>query len=150
MPNRRNQRRQLHSEILHGVQQRKEPGPIDAGLTMHVDNSRSRPQKLVEGGLKRWIPIGNGHMRTVNRIQDRILVRKERPPPLRTIVVPGTVDNMTDSVLLDKRDRQHRSGSHENSGMKIRRRISQIHGPEHCLLLFADCKRCATAQRCPF
>ena len=100
---------------------------------MDVDNSvqRTFSQKLAKEKLKRWIPIQNVVLMTVNCVQNNIVVGILKFPPIRTKNVLGTVDHVSNAVGFCKFGCQHLSGTYQDPCAKPSRRL--LHVYIHCI-----------------
>jgi len=68
--------------------------------------------------FKRGIPIQDGDIWAVNRIQAHIVLRVCLLKPDRTVFGVGTIDNVCDVVACREERRQHLPGSHKDAWKK--------------------------------
>jgi hypothetical protein len=109
---------------------------VDACVTVDVDDAiRSCTQKALERFLEQRIPIQNVVDRGVQRPETDVPGRADGVEPGGTILGEGTVDDVGNPVLADKGRSEHRTGSNENAGMEVGRRLAKIvwNGSQHLL-----------------
>lgn len=68
-------------------------------MAMDVDNARPLAKEAMEGFLKRWIPVQNVGVRTVDCIQADVVLQEPVREPLWTRVITRTVDDVCDVHL---------------------------------------------------
>jgi hypothetical protein len=105
-------------------------------VDIHHTLQGSIAEERAKSVFKRRIPIQNVVLKTVNRIQDNVLVPVTEFPPSGTILILRTVDDVADFVSDNEKRGEHLPRSHKNPCTKPCGGLLEIDGSVHSFLLF--------------